>query len=180
MLSLINNKKWKLICFFLDNPTERIHLRALSRRLEISPSWIKNNLSELEKKELIIVEKNKDSPVLYLKANRESFPFQRLKISFNLYRIFESGLLTELISIYNKPEAIVLFGSYCRGEDIEESDIDLAVINCPEKKFNLKPLEKKLNRTIKILLLDSTKIEPEFRNTLANGIILYGYFAFRK
>ncbi|MFH1682980.1 MAG: nucleotidyltransferase domain-containing protein [Candidatus Woesearchaeota archaeon] len=177
MLSLVDNKKLKIISFFLEHPTEEIHLRALARKLKISPTWITKILNSLVKARLVITRKREN--VLMIKSNRDSNEFKRLKISSNLYRIHESGLWDALIDTYNKPECILIFGSFRRGEDTEKSDIDLAVITSKNINKDWSKFERKLDRKIKIQELKKEKIEPEFMNTLSNGIILYGYLEVR-
>jgi len=44
-----------------------------------------------------------------------------------------SGLIALLKDKYEEPEAIVVFGSYARGEDTSESDIDIAVVTKKKK-----------------------------------------------
>tara|TARA_Y100000310_G_C20693849_1_gene824110 strand:- start:2414 stop:2959 length:546 start_codon:yes stop_codon:yes gene_type:complete len=176
MLTLIDNsKKAKIIGFFLDNPTTPLHLRSLSRRIKVSPTWISKKIDGLVKEGLITVSKNKETKILTMKADRENSEFNRLKKSHNLYQIYKSGLIDQIIENYQKPEAIILFGSYSRGEDIEKSDIDLAIITTRKIQNNLDKFEQKLNRKIKIIELKKDKIEKEFQNTLANGVVLYGY-----
>jgi len=101
--------------------------------------------------------------------------FRALKRSYNLFSLYRSELVNELTEIYNKPEAIVLFGSYSKGEDTEESDIDIAVITERQKDVNLAVFERRLYRKIKVLEIQRPRIEKEFWNTLINGIVLYGY-----
>ncbi len=163
-----------------DNPITQIHLRSLSRKINVSPTWIAQTIKSLEKAELITISKNKETRILTLQANRENQEFLKLKKSYNLYQLHKSDLTNKLIEIYQKPEAIILFGSYSRGEDIEKSDIDLAIITTKNIQINLEKFEKKLNRTIKILKLNKNKIEKEFLNTLANGTVLYGYLNINK
>jgi predicted nucleotidyltransferase len=176
----MDNHSGKVMKFFLDCPLKEIHLRALARTLKISPTWAAKISQALAKQSLIISKKDKDKHLTILKADRESSHFKRLKISSNLYSLHQSGILDHLIQNYSKPEGIVLFGSYRRGEDTEESDIDLAVITTKTVHLQLNNFEKKLLRKIKIIEISPGKIEQEFMTTLANGIVLYGYLTIKK
>ncbi|MFP4523674.1 MAG: nucleotidyltransferase domain-containing protein [Candidatus Woesearchaeota archaeon] len=72
---------------------------------------------------------------------------------------------------------IILFGSYCRGEDTIHCDIDIAIIGRKEKKLILTPYEKELQRNIHLTFFDSfTKIQKHLKENLANGIVLSGVF----
>ena len=74
------------------------------------------------------------------------------------------------------PKAIILYGSFAKGESLEESDIDLFVIG-KERKIKLEEFEKKLGRKIHLMFDDNPKNIPnELKNNLINGVVLKGYF----
>src|SRR3989344_8476567 len=54
-------------------------------------------------------------------------PFHPKKISQNLERIYGSQLIQEIHQQLPNTRAIILFGSYRKGDDIETSDVDIAV-----------------------------------------------------
>ena len=52
------------------------------------------------------------------------------KIAFNLEMVFaayNAGLRKQIFEIFGNANAIVLFGSYRKGDDNEKSDVDIAV-----------------------------------------------------
>ncbi|HLC97844.1 MAG TPA: nucleotidyltransferase domain-containing protein [Candidatus Nanoarchaeia archaeon] len=180
MFKIINTKRdWHVLQFFLDNPTTQIHLRGLAKELKISFGWLSLNLPRLVKSGLLLKKESLGGRLHLLQANRDSSLFQRLKTSTNLFALHDSGFLDALIAAYHQPECIVLFGSYRRGEDTEESDIDIAIITALRPKKDWSSFEQKLQRNIKIIELQKKRIEPEFMNTLANGIVVYGYLDVR-
>ncbi len=169
------DKKEKLLQFFLTYPTKEVHLRGLARQLHISAPWILKLSKVLVKGELISVWKDKEKNLTLFKANRDNSEFTFAKRLNNLYRLKTSSILSYLEEQYGHPEAIVLFGSYAKGEDWEESDIDLAVVTFRHLKLDLSSFEKYLNRKINLLELEKEKIENGFWSTLANGTVLSGY-----
>ena len=68
-----------------------------------------------------------------------------------------------------------MFGSYAKGEDTEQSDIDIAIITKDNARLELKPYESKLSRKINIIEIDLASSKKEFLNTIANGIVIDGY-----
>ena len=162
--------------YFFTNPTRITHLRELSRQINLSPTWTAKTVKQLAKEEFLIVEKQRNQQRVIIKANRENKSFLQLKRIYNIYHLYTRGFVEYLINQYGKPECIILFGSYAKGEDVESSDIDIAIITTRnEKNLALEKYEKQTARKIKIKELIKAKIEKEFWNTLANGIILYGY-----
>lgn len=157
---------------FLKHPEQKFHLRELERLTKLSLPGIKKIVKKIEKENLLTVKKEKLVTNVYATRNEK---FIALKRAYNLNSIFTSGLLTFLKDHYEEPEAIVLFGSYSKGEDISASDIDIAVISKKHNTPDVSLFEKRLGRKIKIYEINIEKAEPEFLNTLANGIVLYGY-----
>ncbi len=170
---LFTTQQDKVLRFFLQYPSTEVHLRELSRKTKVSHPWVCKTVKELLKRGIVV--SRKAHGLLLVKADRESSRFLALKRCLNLYSLTECGLVEYLVESYGRPAAIVLFGSYSRGEDIEQSDIDIAVIT--DRKLNLEyaRFEKPLQRHIRVVELKAGDIGVEFRNTLSNGIVLYGY-----
>ena len=72
---------------------------------------------------------------------------------------------------------IILFGSFSRGEDIEESDIDIYIETHSKKKISLKKFESSLNRNIQLFKHKSIHQirNKDLANNIINGIVLSGY-----
>lgn len=162
----------KVMKLFFEQPERKFHLRELERLTKLSLPGVRKIVEKLEREGLLLAKKEKHVKNFYA-ARNEKFVF--LKRSYNLYSIFTSGLLDFLKDLYEEPEVIVLFGSYSRGEDISKSDIDIAIITPKHASSDLSAFEKKLDRKIKLYEIRIKRAEPEFLNTLANGIVLYGY-----
>lgn len=169
----VTSKLGMVLEFFLKNPTKEIHLRELSRAMSISLPWIRKIVLYFTKKK--ILSQRKKGNLVLVRANRENELFTAIKRSYNLLSLYKSRLVAELVEAYGRPEAVILFGSYSKGEDTEISDIDIAIITKRDIALRLEEFEKKLERKIKISRLERNKTEEEFLNTLANGIVLYGY-----
>ncbi len=170
---VFTTKQDKVLRFFLQYPSTEVHLRELSRRTNVSHPWVCKTVKGLLKGRIVL--SRKAHGLLLVKADRESARFIALKRCLNIYSLTECGLVDYLVESYGRPAAIVLFGSYSRGEDTEQSDIDIAVITGKKIDLDYSRFEKPLQRHIKAVELKGGEIEDEFRNTLANGIVLYGY-----
>ena len=167
-----NNNKLKAMEFFFKYPERKFHLRELERLTGLSMPGVRKIVNGLEKAG--ILKSKKEKLVKNYHASRND-KFVQLKRAYNIYSIFSSGLLDFLKNKYEEPEAIVLFGSFGRGEDISKSDLDIAVLAPKHIESNLSKFEKRLGRKIKLYEITLKKAHTEFLNTLANGIVLYGY-----
>lgn len=147
-------------------------MREISRRTEIAQPSVMNHLKELVKEGLVLKEKKGLYPTF--KANRDSEIFKVYKKFDLILKIHQTGLLN---FIYDNclPNAIIMFGSASKGEDIEESDVNLFV-QSPKKKLNLEKYEKIINRKISLFFEENfSRLSKELRNNILNGIMLKGY-----
>ncbi len=159
--------------YFLRHPTQQIHLRELARQTGFSPAGALKVVENLVRQRILL--KRKTRVVTNLQTNVESPCWLPLKRAYNLYSVHVSGIVEALGDAYEEPAAIVLFGSYARGDDTEMSDIDLAVVTPLVRAFSRKPFEKSLGKHINIIELELSKAKEEFIESLANGIVLRGH-----
>ena len=128
------NIKEKIKEHFFMNPTAKLRVRQIEREIKLPLPSVIRYCKELEKEE--ILKKETISGVSTYSADRASKKFLIEKRLFNIKSIFESGLLDYMVKEYFNP-VIVLFGSYSKGEDTEESDIDLYVETTKKQVFNV-------------------------------------------
>jgi predicted nucleotidyltransferase/DNA-binding transcriptional ArsR family regulator len=166
--------------YFFEEPEKKFYVRELAKLTKKSPTTISKYLDILKKKDLLIVERKYNH--LLFKADSESKIFKNLKLTCNLRKIIESGLIDYLEEEFNYPEAIILFGSFRKAENIPISDIDLMLISPIKKEIDLEKFEKILKHKIHLLINSKESIEKfkeknkELLNNLINGIVIYGYW----
>ncbi len=168
------NSIFGVLDMFFDNPTKEFHARELSRNTGLSIFSVLEAIKKLSKEGIISVQKKGNMKIV--KASH-STAFIRAKRIRNLEKAYDSKIVDYLNEAYEKPEAIILFGSYSRGDDIENSDIDIAIVTKDHKELNTDKFEKILSRKISIHEIDLKKVSKEFHNNLINGIILEGAIA---
>lgn len=163
--------RYRVLEQFFDFPRKAFLMRELSRNSGLSVPSVRLHVKALLADGLV----QKDKTGLYpsFRSARDNPLFKLLKAQNLVFRLHQSGLLSVIEAAY--PTCIVLFGSASRGEDTEESDIDLFV-QAKRVKIDLNRFEKVLNRKINFLFEPDLKtISPELSNNLANGIVVYGF-----
>ena len=151
-----------------------LNQRQIANFLEVSQPAVMKALPDLEKESLIKIKQDKETRRWSIEINREHHKVMQLKRSDNLKLIYETGFVDFLEKEF-AGAAIILFGSYSRGEDIINSDIDIAVIGRKEKEVNLEKYENWLERKININFYGSFKdIHKHLKENLCNGIMLIG------
>lgn len=167
------NSRYKVLKVFLDSPTYEFGLREISRACGIAPPSVLAYLREFEKEDLIRKTMKKNKPIY--KANRENVGFIFYKKISILYELYHTGII-EFLWEKLSPQTLILYGSFAKGEAIEESDIDIFIVG-KESKINLDSYEKKLGKRVHLVYESDVKnIPKELKNNLINGIILKGYF----
>lgn len=173
-------EKMDILKLFFHEPEKSFHLRELARILNTSPSTISKSANELVSKDILKSESSRGFK-LY-KANTENPNFKEAKILYNITHLRESGLLIFLTEKLNYPKTIILFGSFRKGDNIPESDIDIFIETSSKKELNLEEYERKLGRKIHLFQLSPNEIQnmkiknKELLNNIINGIVLDGFF----
>ena len=160
---------------FFVSPTISHYLMDISRTIGLAHTSVKKNLDILVKSGQIIesIEKKGARRFPIYRANMD-IGFRQQKMLYNLSAIIDSGLVKRLEDALS-PKSIVLFGSFRRGEDTEESDIDIFV-ECRKEGIDLRSFERKLGRKIELHFNENfRKIPEELRNNIINGIVLSGF-----
>ncbi|MCK5333919.1 MAG: nucleotidyltransferase domain-containing protein [Candidatus Aenigmarchaeota archaeon] len=155
---------------FFINPSSQLRVREIERKLKIPLPSVIRYCKELEKESILKI--NQVGNVTFYTAGRTETYLLEKKL-YNIKQLYDSGLINQLkIDLCNP--AIVLFGSYAKGEDTEESDIDLYIETPSKKQLQLDKYEKLLKRKIQIFQHKNLKDipNPHLANNIINGITL--------
>ncbi len=166
--------KQKVREHFLLNPTAKLRVRHIAQKLSI-PLHSAIRYSQELKKEALLKETAIAGVKLY-SADRSSEKFLLEKKLYNLRSLHESGLVEYLALEMGNP-AIIVFGSYARGEDTEESDIDIYIQAQEKLPAGLAKFEKVLQRKIQLFSFKGIRgvKNKELANTILNGMTLNGF-----
>ncbi len=165
---------FKVLDVFFQEPTKEHYLLEIGRKVHLAHTSVKQHLTTLGKEGMVIkmLEKKENRMFPLYKSNRENSSFKQWKKVSNHQRILP---LVENLRDHFMPKCIVLFGSYQRGEDTEESDIDF-FLECKEGEIDLKKYEKQLQRKVQLHFQEHFKNYPkELKNNLVNGTVMHGY-----
>lgn len=113
------------------------------------------------------------------------------KVAFNLdtiFRAYNSGLRNHILDIVGdigNAKAVILFGSYRKGDDNEKSDIDIAVEVADNEKLRIIELGiipkfgYRKNVSVNLHIFSRNKIDINLFSNIANGIVLEGFLEVR-
>ena len=172
MDELFKSNTYRILELFIEFPTKDFSVRGLARELKLSHATILNHINDLQKLSLIKKKEATLYPTYF--ANTESQKYKFYKKNWLIFRIAESGLI-DYIQKEALPSSIVLFGSGSKATFTEKSDIDIFV-EANETKLDFTKYEKKLNHKINLLFEQNINtLSKELRNSIINGVILYGF-----
>lgn len=168
------NIKQQIKEHFMKNPTERLRVRQIEKKLRLPLPSVIRYVKELQEENLLRSEEIGGAKLYSAKRTSPSFILE--KKLFNLKKLYQSGLVDYVIHELSNP-TIVLFGSYSQGQDIEKSDIDIYIEYPTEKKIDLKKFEKILDKKIQLFIFPNIHKVPnkELANNIINGITLNGF-----
>jgi len=160
--------------YFFVNPNFKLRVREIERTLKLSLPSVIRYCKELEKESILTTIKTGN--VNFYTANRASEKYLLEKKLHNIRQLYESRLIGYLKIELSNP-AIVLFGSFAKGEDTEESDIDLYIETPSKKKVVLEKFEKLFKRKIQVFQYKNLNeiSNPHLANNIINGITLNNY-----
>jgi predicted nucleotidyltransferase len=130
---MLTQTQQQILSFLLANPEEQLTIRGLSKKLNKSYTLTYNNISDLEKKKIII---KQDVPPGHIIKLNEFAPkeiltdieIKRKDRFLKKHPWIEVMLQDILSSTKNLFFILLVFGSYAKGTQTAKSDIDLLII----------------------------------------------------
>ncbi len=173
----------KCLVWFYAYPRTKIGLSDLARYINASKTTTKHVVESLVQIKFL----NKDiiGKAWLLSANQQHPYFITKKIPYNLSTIYESGILDAVYKAVPSPRAIILFGSYRWGTDIEDSDIDIAVEVIDNHDLQIiqlgiiEQLGYRKKVPVNLHIFSRNKIDLNLFSNIANGIVLEGFLEVR-
>ncbi|MEK6732989.1 MAG: nucleotidyltransferase domain-containing protein [Candidatus Omnitrophota bacterium] len=114
-----------LFKLYFTNPDSEFYLRGLERLLSMPVSMIRKELMRLEKEGIFV--SHKKGNLVYYQVNKAYPLFSEFK-SIVFKTIGVQGLLNEALRKIKGIDTAFIYGSYAKGNERADSDIDLCVI----------------------------------------------------
>ncbi len=153
---------------FFKEPTMIHFIREISRRVKLAPTSVRKHIQTLLKEGMII--KKKGAPFDGFVAYRNSESFLFYKKGYNLASLLKLKLF---LQEHLGPREVRIFGSYTRGEDVEESDIDVLLLSKHRKEVEYRDIEKNLSRKLHVQIVSSyDELDEPLRSNVFKGWVL--------
>ena len=178
-----NEAYLKVLYWFFSYPNEKFGLNELSAELKISKTTAKSVVTKLVNEGFL--NKEEIGKIWRISCNPNSEYNTSRKISYNLSMVMESNILREIHKIIKNPRAVILFGSYRKADDTENSDIDIAVEILDNENLRIIELGEfpkfgyRKNVKVNLHVFSRNKIDLNLFSNIANGIVLEGFLEVR-
>lgn len=127
-----------ILTFFLEKPKTKLNQKELKQKLKLAKATATKWLKVLEKQNFIKVEKIGVTKLYTL--NRENPIIKQLKRLNTLSNLIKIKDITDKFNV-----KVYLYGSAARGEDVEESDIDILIIGNIKKEQIIREINNLAN-----------------------------------
>ena len=146
--------------------------KQIAQNIGFSEMAVKKALVPLVEQSFVLLHKSENRTAI--RINSENEFIMGLKRYWNILKVYSSGLESYLKD--SSPGAtIILFGSFARGDDIYNSDIDIAIIGMEKKDIPVSQFEKFFQKDIHISFFKNFReIHKNLKENLCNGIVLSG------
>lgn len=141
---LFKKPVFDIMSFIFNNSTGEFYEKRVAEITKISVGACNKYMKKLSEIEFLHVEKR--GKMNFYKLNRENILVKRLKIIFTL----DSPLVNEIKEkIKGGRTEIFLYGSFARGEDVEDSDFDVLLITNREEHDEIATKLRKIREKYK-------------------------------
>lgn len=155
------------------------HIRGISKTLKQPHSTILRKLNNLKKDNIVDFRKEGKNKIFFLKANLASHSYvlqtEAYKLSNLLRKHPELEIIFEEILKKTDEKLIILFGSYAKGLEKKDSDIDIYI---ETKNRNIKKSVESINSRINVKIGSFDTRSPLIKEIIKNHIIIRGIEVF--
>lgn len=169
---LAQTNSQKIAIFLAQNQERQLTEKEIQKMTLISKTGVHLGLRELSK--MGLVEKVKRGKISFYQIKNTPF-IKQWKIAVNIS--FLTPLIKQMRTCANQ---MILFGSWARGENNSQSDIDLVIItNASEEQvrkiIDKSKLSKKIQAIVKnaVAFAKMAQSDPVFYHEVESGIVLF-------
>lgn len=167
----------KVLEWFLEHPTQKVHFRELCRHLKLNPLTVKSYCEEFLKNHWLQEERKANLRIFFL--NNNHFAVKAMKKAYFLERLRKLRIKE---AVDDTAISFALYGSHASGEYDEKSDVDFLVVGRKETVDSnaLKKIEERLDKPVQLTTISLEKWErnkesdPFALSVLKNHVLLRG------
>ena len=160
--------------FFFAFPEKTPSLTQLAQALSMNKGTASRVVRRLEDEGFLAVEVL--GRIWRITCSPEHAYHRTRKVPYHVSLILDSGIV-ERIRNAHPMGAIILYGSVRKGDDVESSDIDLAIESNSDRieSFGTIDLGYRASVPVNVRFFSRKRIDPHLFSNIGNGIVLDGF-----
>ncbi len=158
---LTSKTRVKILELLILNADSEFYLRETAKRVGISPAYVKKELKNLQELNLIL--QRKRGNMILFKINKNSPIFEELKSIFLKTESLGDFIRKNLRELGEIKYALI-YGSFAKGVESKESDIDLLIIGTVREEELIKVIRKiegKMGREINYIIWSESEFKEK-------------------
>lgn len=130
MITLLKTRSWNILQLFYKNKNEPLHLREISRQINLGEGPLTRHLNYLLKINILKFERDANLKKFHIskKFIQHIFPLYDCERFDNLPLLRRNAIKYYIAELKKKPVFVILFGSTAKETFKEKSDIDLLLV----------------------------------------------------
>ena len=164
MIPTFTKNQGLILEIFFNHPDNAYYLRQISRFLNKKPGVFQRDINNLVKNG--VLESYYQGNNRFFKINKNYSLYKDLKNIF-FKTIGIKGKLEEILKKIEGIKSAFIYGSFARGEEQKQSDIDLCIIGSIDENHLIKKLtelEKKVDREINYILITESEYKDKLKS----------------
>ncbi|MBN2052972.1 nucleotidyltransferase domain-containing protein [Candidatus Woesearchaeota archaeon] len=169
MFEKLDKTDLKVLNLIAGEPYRKFYLREIAKELKISSSSAKKALDALGK--LHFINEERMANLRIISGNMDEKLFKQFKIMKNI------DLVKPLLEQLEPALSVMLYGSFAKGENDMQSDIDLLVITNKKDDYRIHEFKNYPVQIIKLTPAQWKKTKEEnqaFASEVKKGVLLKG------
>ena len=168
----------KVLEWFFAYPTDEFTLNDVYKELDIAKTTARKTVLRLVNEGFLTVRKL--GKLWRINSNQQHQYFITKKIPYNLMLVYASRAVYYVLQQVPSARAIILFGSYRKGDDENGSDLDIAVEVLGDKEMEVREVGLirqfgyRKNVKVNLHIFSRSKVDFNVFTSIANGILLHG------
>lgn len=173
----------RVLYLFFDRPNKAFSLSDLADILDMGKTTANRVVKSLQEEGFLQVEVLGKIWRISC-AHNHPYLISR-KVPYHLQLLYETNVIDMILERYPGAKSIVLFGSYRKGDDMQESDVDIAVEVVDDEQVRIEELgviDKlgyRRDVPVNLHIFSRNHININLFNNIANGIVLHGFLEVR-
>jgi predicted nucleotidyltransferase len=134
MMNLFNNNQFRIITVFLNNLGRSLYMREIERLSGLDIKTVSRELNVLLDNNVMDYEEKGKIKLYNLKNTLETESIIIATEAYRTIKFMEKHQLRQLLEL-NKIIDFIIFGSYAKGDEKKDSDIDIVIFSKKNKKI---------------------------------------------